>query len=335
MHYDVAISELAKVANRLLPTAGAIDEELQIGRGPVISELAERLASGRDTLMIEPRQVGKTSVLRASVQAACRSDDLVVARADLKADAIDNSAQLGAQLVDTATDHGLSIGLLRERMQRLVSSLGDALAGPTEAVAAVAEALGVPPQLTAVVRAVEQALDRVGLTPFDDVLAALEGYAQISGRLTIVFLDEVQEIDDWDGEGEAVEDALAAAERRQHRQLRFVFAGSLASALEGLFAPDRPLHVLSDRYELPRIDVRDWVAGLSKRLRDGGLGCDDEVLMYLLEASKGHPLATMYAAKETFLAAHADEARQVERVHVEDGLSRARAQLWWKEFTGS
>lgn len=333
-HYDVSICELPKLANRLFPTGGAIDEERQIGRAAVIDELRDRFVGGRDTLMIEPRQVGKTSVLRASLQAASRTQHLVLARADLKADAIGNSAQLGAKLVTTAAQGGPG-GLRVERAKRLAGRVGDALAAPTHAVAAVAEALGVPAHMHDVVTAIEEALERFGRTPFDRVLAALEGYAQISGHRTIVFLDEVQEIDAWKAEGKAVEEALAAAARRPHRQLSFVFAGSLAKALEGLFAPGRSLHVLSDRCELPPIARDDWLDGLQKRLVVGGLECSDEVLTYLLAESKGHPLATMHVAKETFLAAHADERRVVERVHVDDALSRARAQLWWEEFTSS
>jgi hypothetical protein len=329
-HYDVAMTELLSLANRLFPTVGAIDEERQIGRGPVIAELVERFAGARDTLIIEPRQVGKTSVLRAGVQRACRSGDLVVAQADLKADAIDNSAQLAATLVETATAHGLSGALLRERAQHLVGSVGDALAGPTQALASVADALGAPARVTAVVKAVEEALERIGRVPFDKVLAALEAHAQISARRTIVLLDEVQEV-----EGKAVENALAAAARRPHRQIRFAFAGSRATALAGLFARGRPLHVVSDRYPLPAIGTDDWIEGLQERLREGGLACDDDVLAYLLEHSNGHPLATNYAAKEAFLAAHAEDVREVERVHVDDALSRARAQLWWEEFTTS
>jgi hypothetical protein len=329
------MSALAELANRLFPTIGAIDEERQIGRALVIAELGDRFASGRDTLMIEPRQVGKTSALRAGVQVALRSCDLVVARADLKADGISNSAQLGQRLVETAVEHGLSVGLLRERVKRRASGAGDALAAPVKALGAVAEALGVSPEATAVITAVEQALERVGLTPFDQVLAALEGYAQISGRRTVVFLDEVQEIDEWKGEGEAVERALVAAARREHRQLRFVFAGSHDTALETLFAPDRPLHVLSDRCPLPPIDEADWLAGLAERLREGGLECDDEVLSHLLGESRGHPLATMHLSKVAFLAARKSDARRLELVHVDDGLAEARKQLWWKEFTGT
>jgi hypothetical protein len=283
VHYDVAISELSKLANRLFPTVGAIDEELQIGRAAVIAELADRFTSGSDTLMIEPRQVGKTSVLRAALQAACRSDDIVVAQADLHADAIDNSAQLGATLVETAAEHGLSSGLLAKRLKKQVSKVGDALGPPAETVAAIADALGVPAEVTSVVKAVER--------------------------------------------------ALVAAAHRPHRGLRFVFAGSRRRALERLFARDRPLHVLSDRYELPRIDPGDWINGLTKRLREGGLGCDREVLLYLLEESNGHPLATMYAAKEMFLVARVAPAGEAEHVHVDDALSRARGQLWWEEFT--
>jgi hypothetical protein len=334
LHYDLSISELPKLANQLFPTGGAIDEERQIGRAAVVEELRDRFVGGRDTLMIEPRQVGKTSVLRASLQATSRAHELVVARADLKADAIGNSAQLGAKLLETAAEGGLA-GMRRERAKRVASRVGGALAAPTHAVAAVAKALGVPARVSDVVNAIEEALERIGLTPFDHVLAALEGYAQISGDRTMVFLDEVQEIDAWAAEGKAVEDALAAAARRPHRQLRFVFAGSRATALEGLFAEGRALHVLSDRCKLPQIASGDWLQGLRERLDAGGLGCDDEVLEYLLDESKGHPLATMYVAKETFLAARADDRGAVERVHVDDALLRARAQLWWEEFTRS
>lgn len=332
LHYDVSISELPKLANQLFPTAGAIDEERQIGRAALVEELCSRFAGGRDTLMIEPRQVGKTSVLRASLQATSRSHDLVVARADLKADAIHNSAELGAKLVETAAERGLG-GLRRARVKRGAGRLGNALAAPAHALAAVAEVLRVP--VSGVAKAIEEALDRIGLTPFDHVLAALEGHAQISGRKTIVFLDEVQEIDSWEAEGTAVEEALAAAARRPHRQLRFVFAGSRATSLEGLFARGRSLHVLSDLCPLPPIARGDWLEGLRARFVQGGLECGEEVLTYLLDASKGHPLATMYVAKETFLAAHADGRDAVERVHVDDALTRARAQLWWEEFTNS
>jgi hypothetical protein len=334
LHYDGAITALPTLANRLFPTAGAIDEELQIGRASVIVELRDRFGGGRDTLIIEPRQVGKTSALRASLQATRRAHDVVIASADLKADAIENSGDLGARLVETAVEDGLSGALLRQRLGRGAGKVSDALATPAHALAAAAEALGVPAQVSDVIAAIEHALDRVGRTPFNEVLAALEGYAQMRGRRTIVFLDEVQEIEAWEAEGEAVEKAVAAAARRPHRQLRFVFAGSLASALEGLFANDRPLHVLSDRYPLPAIAEPDWVAGLQERLGTGGLECGPDLLARLIAASRGHPLATMYAAKEVFLAARTEEGRRaIERVHLEDGLSRARAQLWWKEFT--
>lgn len=63
------------------------------------------------------------------------------------------------------------------------------------------------------------------------------------------------------------------------------------------------------------------------------MSADEEVLGALLDASRGHPLCTMSAAKETYLAARADQAQTVVTVHVEAGLAQARQQLWWEEFT--
>jgi hypothetical protein len=98
---------------------------------------------------------------------------------------------------------------------------------------------------------------------------------------------------------------------------------------------NRPtLYVVSDRFALPDITEAAWLAGLRDRLAAAGLTVSDDALLALLAGSKCHPLCTMHAAKETYLAATADEALAVELVHVEAGLAQSRQQLWWKEFTG-
>jgi len=320
----------------LFPTAGPIDEEQQIGRDDAIDALKERLVDGRDALIIEERQVGKTSLLRAAIQRSQRDAGAVVAQTDLHVDGIQNSTHLGAVLLASARERGAGgLSATGAQIKVALGKTGKTVLAPLEAVAAAAEALGVPAEAAQLVTAINDAFARAADLPFDRVLAILEADAQLRARPTAIVIDEVQQIDRWGPDGQAVEDALAAAAKRPHRQLAFVTAGSERHALESLFARGRPLHVVSDRLPLPPISRDDWIAGLRERLSQVGLEVDDGPLEALLAASKGHPLCTMHAAKETLLAATAERADRVELVHVDAGLSQSRQQLWWKGYTAS
>ena len=331
MHYNSAVDVLVK---QLFPTVGAIDEELMIGRTEVVGALTDRLAGGHDALIIEPRQVGKSSVLRAVTQRLRRSDSAGVAQTDLKIDGVQNSMVLGDRLLTTAREAGAGgLSSAGTRFKAVAGRAGKAVTAPLEAVARAAEALGVSAEVTQVVSAVNEAFGRVQDVPFDRVLAVLEADAQLRSTRTAVVLDEVQEIGTWGADGEAVEEALAAAVRRPDRRLAFVFAGSERHAVETLFADGRPLRVVSDRFAFPSIAADDWANGIRDRMRRGHLDIDDAALEALLAASKGHPLCTMHLAKEAYLAARAEPSRTVTSVHVEAGLAQSAQQLWWKEFT--
>jgi hypothetical protein len=320
---------------QLFPTSGAIDEELLIGRGGAVTDIARRMLGRRDTLLVEPRQVGKSSTLQAAIQVSQRGEGLVVAHCDLKIDGVQTSSDLGARLLQRAAKTGAGdLPSARARLRGVLGRGAKKATVPIEALALAAEALGVSPDLTAVVEALNDILRR-GDVPFDRALAALEAGAQLRVRPTAVVVDEVQEISEWGADGEGVERALAAAARRKNRQLVFAFAGSEVHALEGLFHEDRPLHVVSDRYPLPRIEREDWIAGLRERFSKGGMEVGDAALEVMLEASSGHPLCTMHAAKETYLVAAGEKASLVELVHVEAGLAQARRQLFWDEFTST
>lgn len=331
MHYDDPVFSSSE---QLFPTAGPIDEEQQIGRGVAAQALGERLVAGRDALIIEGRQVGKTSLMRAAIQRSRRDAGAVVAQTDLNVDGVQNSTRLGAVLLASARECGAGgLSATGAQIRVAIGRTGQTVLAPLEAVASAAEALGVPAEIAQVVTAINDALARAVDLPFDRVLAILEADAQLRARPTAIVIDEVQEIGRWGPDGEAVENALAAAARRPNRRLTFVSAGSERHALETLFSDGRPLHVVSDRFLLPPISRDDWIAGLHDRFVTAGLTVEEGPLDALLIESKGHPLCTMHAAKETLLAVLAEGAGRVDAVHVEAGLSQARQQLWWEGFT--
>jgi hypothetical protein len=71
----------------LFPAGGILDEERQIGRGNFITELAGLLERRRHAMLLGDRQIGKSSVIRASGQRRERAGDgarvLAAALADL------------------------------------------------------------------------------------------------------------------------------------------------------------------------------------------------------------------------------------------------------------
>lgn len=331
MHYHGAVFDSPE---HLFPTTGPIDEEQQIGRARAAQALQERIVKGRDALIIEGRQVGKTSLLRAAVQRSRREAGAVVAQTDLNVDGVQNSTRLGAVLLASARECGAGgLSATGTSIRVAIGKTGRTVLAPLEAIAPAAEALGVPAEVGEIITAINSAVARAVDLPFDRVLAILEADARLRSRPTAIVIDEVQEIGRWGADGEAVEQALAAAARRPNRQLTFLSAGSERHALESLFSDGRVLHVVSDRFPLPPIGRDEWVAGLRERYARAGLAVEDEPLDALLRESKGHPLCTMHAAKETLLAAFAEGVDRVESVHVEAGLRQARLQLWWKGFT--
>ncbi|HMJ02852.1 MAG TPA: hypothetical protein VK506_07915, partial [Conexibacter sp.] len=80
-------------AEEIFPTHGPVDEERQIGRTDTIVRLAERLREHDDALLLEPRRVGKTSVVHAALARARSETHAVTAHVDLTAaDVVDGSS---------------------------------------------------------------------------------------------------------------------------------------------------------------------------------------------------------------------------------------------------
>jgi hypothetical protein len=167
-----------------------------------------------------------------------------------------------------------------------------------------------------------------------EALRALEADALLGDRRTVVFLDELQELREWDRDGDLVQREIAAAARRPSRRLVFAFAGSETTLLQSMFVAGQPLHLLPDRYPLPAISNDAWRKGLQERFVRGGVIASETTLSSLIDASGGQPFCTMYAAKSSYASAAEEGAATLDDAHVAAGLARARAQPWWKELGG-
>lgn len=274
----------------LFPTHGAIDEERQIGRTETIIALADRLRVGSDALLLEPRRVGKTSVVRAALVRIRLQGSGVTAEINLTAANVRDGPSLAYALLDAMrTEAGLVSRL--KGVPRTAARQARRLQGIRKVLERQSEA---EPEEVKVFGGVLDLLE-LGTPSLD---AALEELAQVGQNANVVlFLDEFQETARW-ADTDQVQETLARFLRRDGRRVAVVVAGSDRSATEALFAEGSPLHWTFDPFVLPPIDRVDWHKGIKERFEEAGYPIAATQIDQILDATAGHPLRTMSVAKE-------------------------------------
>jgi len=103
-----------------------------------------------------------------------------------------------------------------------------------------------------------------------------------------------------------------------------LFAGSIEHVMRDLFAPGhRALGQFGTLHEFAPIEEDEWHDGLRARLALDRCTIDDTALARLLEASEGHPRATMLIAQQAHGAAIEELRRRLDDATVVAGLQRA------------
>jgi hypothetical protein len=311
----------------LFPTDGIVPEERQIGRGGAIQRLTKRLVGGRNTLLLEPRRVGKTSVALAALQHARDEHQAIALHLDL-VDGTRTPKQMVVGIVKQAGEQGSGKATARLKRRRLIKGVGSLADDPR--VKAAAKVLEVD-EVDQLVSTTADLLSPHAGTDVGRVLLALEADAQLSGRRVIVFIDEVQALAAWGPDGLGVQEQLAVAMRRAPSRTTFVFAGSKRHAVEGLFEDGMPLHYAGLGFDLDKISKEDWHAGLRLRFAEAGYGISDELIDDVLEASDGHPLRTMQVCAHVYEWAQNGVDAQISGAAVLRGIAAAQDHPSWKE----
>jgi hypothetical protein len=301
--------ELRSDLEELFRAGPPLTETQQIGRGPIIEGLAERLRRGEVKKLYEARRVGKTTVSRAALR-RFRAAGGVEAEVNLAVyrEPRDVASELASQLAAGMTVPEAA----RSAVQRLTGLLSSARQE-------------VGDDASAIIDLVDRLLED-GRSPAGVLLNA-DRHAR---RKLAVFLDEAHVIAGWP---RSDQDALGAA-LRDVANLGVIVASSERRALELLSGEGGPLQYVGDRFPLPAIAEADWRSELARRFARLGVPILPSALDLLLRESKGQPYCTMLLARESAIAAIVDAgpAGRCSETHVRAGLLVAKEDEAWDDL---
>jgi hypothetical protein len=261
----------------LFPAGPIIDERHQIGRGPSIDALTDRLRAGDVVRVFDRRRWGKSSVARAAL-ARLESEVMVAVRLPL--DEYPTASAAAAFLANAfrtpserAASEARSLG---RRLGGALSRAGETV-GSEEALAIGGLLEGIKPE--------DVTLQRV--------LGAIPAELAKTGRRGAIAIDEAHVVAKWDRDDRA---SLRAFLARDDRLTGIALASSDSHA-ERKLKRSNVLGYLGEEFILPAIEIEDWRHGLRSRFDQAEVPIDDEALELLLEESRCHPYCTMLFAK--------------------------------------
>jgi hypothetical protein len=263
----------------LFPAGPIIDERHQIGRGPSIEALTDRLRAGDVVRVFDRRRWGKSSVARAAL-ARLEAEGLVAVRLPL--DEYPTASAAAAFLANALRTPG-------ERAASEARSLGRRLGG---ALSRAGQTVG-SEEASAIGGLLE------GLKPeevtLERVLGAIPDELTKTNRRGAIAVDEAHVIAQWSRDERA---SLRAFMARDDRLTGIALASSDHHA-ERKLKRSSVLGYLGEEFTLPAIDIGDWRHGLRSRFERAEVPIDNEALELLLDESRCHPYCTMLLAKHS------------------------------------
>jgi hypothetical protein len=296
-------------------------EERQIGRGPSIELLRNRLDAATHQWLIGPRRIGKTSVAKAALM-RLRADGVVALDVDMSKLALTTEQELAGEIARQAQAAHAGEPPVGRRLKGFVgrhagdaNRLGKALADlgfsdEGDALAAVSSLLAGADD---------------GAPGLGSVLEALALHAYATGRRTVTLIDEVHLLADVEG----CEREVACWAREPDSPIVFILAGSEESAVRALRESGRPLAAVGEELALPDISTEDWLHGLHRRFDEAGVTIDGGCLLSIVEASGGHPRRTMLICARVNSAAASTPGREATEALVELAVRDARGDRSW------
>jgi hypothetical protein len=286
-----------------------------IGREDDVEAVAQGLLGGANLTVAGPRRTGKTSVCDAAL-AVCARERCYTASVDLfrMADAAELAETLTLRVLSNRTALRRALGTAAARRGRVLEALSTSVAyraredlgEELEVALTIGNARGDPQRALA---AAWELAERI---------------AAADDRRLVLFLDEFQEVaSGFYGDTNVVTRQMRAVFQRSPH-VSVLFAGSLEHVIRDLFAPsDRALSQFGALHELAPIDGEAWRAGLRARLGLDRCTIADSALERLLDASEGHPRATMLIAQQAHAVAVEELRRRLDDAAIVAGLARA------------
>jgi hypothetical protein len=299
----------------LFPTDEPIAPEAMIGRDDDVDAVARGLLGGANLVVAGPRRTGKTSVCDAAL-AVCARERCYTATIDLFriADAAELAETLTLRLLRNRTALRRALGTATARGGKVLEALSTSVAYRAR------QDLGEELEVALTVGAARADPHRALAAAWE----LAERIAAADDRRLVLFLDEFQEIASglYGDPGLVTRQMRAVFQRSPH--VSILFAGSIEHVMRDLFAPaDRALSQFGALHELAPIDGEAWREGLRARLALDRCTIVDSALDRLLEASEGHPRATMLIAQQSHMVALEDLRRRLDDAAVVAGIARS------------
>jgi uncharacterized protein len=299
----------------LFPTDEPIAADAMIGREDDVDAVARGLLGGANLVVAGPRRTGKTSVCDAAV-AVCAREGCYTASVDLFriADAAELAERLTLRLLANRSALRRALGTATARAGRVVEALSTSVAYRAR------QDLGEDLEIALTVSAARADPHRALGAAWE----LAERIAAADDRRLVLFLDEFQEIASglYGDPGAVTRQMRAIFQRSPH--VSVLFAGSIEHVMRDLFAPsDRALSQFGGLHELAPIDHTAWREGLRARLALDRCTIADTALERLLDASEGHPRATMLIAQQAHAVAVEELRRRLDDATVVAGIVRA------------
>jgi hypothetical protein len=250
-----------------------IESEGLIGRRSELSRLHERAMDGRNSRLEGPRRFGKTSLIRAVLDAASRDGAIVIEVNFLGC----VSARDVAERIDAAY-RGQLDGPVRRRLDGVLRTLR-----PTMSVAPAGVGVSAEPQPSQ-----PALLERLALP---------KRIQERTGRPCVIAFDEFQEVYRVDPSLPGV--FRSELESRGHAAA-YLFSGSHPGMMRDLFADRRHAFFAQatpvELRPLPPLELSDFIVErFAQGRRDPG-----EALGLLLDAAEGHPQRAMLLAHHLY-----------------------------------
>ena len=300
----------------MFPTDEPISAEAMIGRADDVDAIARALLGGANLVVAGPRRTGKTSVCDAAV-AVCARERCYTASIDLfrLADAAELAETLTRRLLANRPALRRALGTATARGGRVLEALSTTVAYRAR------QDLGDDFELALTMTSARADPSRALAAAWE----LAERIAAADDRRLVLFLDEFQEVASglYGDPGVLTRQMRAVFQRSPH--VSILFAGSIEHVMRDLFAPGhRALSQFGTLHEFAPIEDDEWHDGLRARLALDRCTIDDTALARLLEASEGHPRATMLIAQQAHGAAIEELRRRLDDATVVAGLQRAR-----------
>jgi uncharacterized protein len=286
-----------------------------VGRDGFIRQVAERLRSGRNVVLMAPRRTGKTSIAR-EVLRRLGSAHVLTAYVDLLAttDKRDFADHVAEQL------H-------QQRMGRKVRTLTERLPDFKPHVTFAWIELGID------ISAKEQDEDRV----FARSLELPQKAAEKQKKRAVVCLDEFQEA--GTNFGPRVYKLMRAVFQQQPNTTH-LFLGSQQSMLRDVFgASNAPFLRYADELQLPSVPLEDWAEYIAAKFSKEKIGCSRLFAARIAERAGIHPADTMALCTNLYFLAKLNKATSLDDEVLQAALAETKAQLktyfnaLWSEMT--